>query len=155
MNARVIGLARNHDRNGSISFSTLITGSPPTSSTDSTSDLDSQVSFFFPSPICSSITTLTVSQSVSTINNPNFKRILFKRVILKFGRSKTLLTENDNGGIYFLNMLPLLCFSHDFSFFFSSSLLRFLIRSIEVSKLNTSIVLNLNYWREDFLFFIG
>lgn len=42
MNARVIGLGRNHDRNGSISFSTLITGSPPSSSTDSTSDLDSQ-----------------------------------------------------------------------------------------------------------------
>ncbi|THG01079.1 hypothetical protein TEA_007516 [Camellia sinensis var. sinensis] len=40
LNARV-GLVRNRDRNGSISFSTLLTGSP-TSATDSSSDLDTE-----------------------------------------------------------------------------------------------------------------
>ncbi|KAF7823616.1 60S Ribosomal protein [Senna tora] len=39
-----IGLARNHDNNnsGSVSFNTLLTVSPPSSSTDSSSDLDTQ-----------------------------------------------------------------------------------------------------------------
>ncbi|XP_022730943.1 uncharacterized protein At3g17950-like [Durio zibethinus] len=36
-----IGLARNHDHSGSISFNTILTGSP-TSSTDSSSDLDTE-----------------------------------------------------------------------------------------------------------------
>ncbi|KAF3454717.1 hypothetical protein FNV43_RR05165 [Rhamnella rubrinervis] len=40
INVRV-GLARNHDFSGSVSFNTLITGSP-TSSTDSSSDLDTE-----------------------------------------------------------------------------------------------------------------
>ncbi|XWS71696.1 hypothetical protein CRYUN_Cryun03dG0160900 [Craigia yunnanensis] len=40
LNVRV-GLARNHDYSGSISFNTILTGSP-TSSTDSSSDLDTE-----------------------------------------------------------------------------------------------------------------
>ncbi|KAK6247054.1 hypothetical protein QUC31_018619 [Theobroma cacao] len=40
LNVRV-GLARNHDYSGSISFNTMLTGSP-TSSTDSSSDLDTE-----------------------------------------------------------------------------------------------------------------
>lgn len=38
-----VGLAQNNEFSGSVSFNTLLTGSP-TSSTDSSSDLDTEVS---------------------------------------------------------------------------------------------------------------
>ena len=44
LNSR-IGLVRNGDYSGSVSFSTMLTGSP-TPSIDSSSDLDTQVGYF-------------------------------------------------------------------------------------------------------------